>query len=168
MEVDADSDFQATVRDQSTDTTPLESLRKTLPPQNKLIVAILSSTAEDGVKDLITTISDKQITHIDTIIANAGYGTSFTATLATSLADIRADFEINTLSVVRLFIDSFALLSKSTKPKFVLISSALGSIEGMDASPSLGYGMSKAAADYAVRKIHFEHQDIVSLAIYPG
>lgn len=30
------------------------------------------------------------------------------------------------------------------------------------------YGASKAAANYLVRKINFEHDDIVTLAVHPG
>ena len=135
---------------------------------NELMITVLSNTDEEGVKNLVKTLVGKNISHIDTIIANAGYGMSFASARTTSLADIRSDFEINCLSAVRLFQDAFMLLCKSSKPKFVLISSVLGSIEVMDGSPCLSYGMSKAAANYAIRKIHFENQDIVSLAIHPG
>jgi len=132
------------------------------------LICVLSSTDEDGVTKLVKSLEDKEIHHIDTIISNAGYGQSFQSVLTTSIGDIRSDFEINTLSAIRLFQGTFALLSKASESKFVLISSVLGSIEAMNASPSLSYGMSKAAGDYAIRKIHFEHQDIVSVAIHPG
>lgn len=53
--------------------------------------------------------------------------------------------------------------------KFILISSSLGSIGAMESAvPSLAYGFSKAAADYFVRKVHFEEQDITTLAVHPG
>ena len=146
----------------------MESLRENLRSQNGLFISVLSSTDEDGVKNLVRTLAGEGIVHIDIIIANAGYGQSFHSALNTSFTDIRSDFETNTISVIRLFQDTFSLLSKSSKPKFVLMSSVLGSIEMMDASPSLSYGISKAAGNYAIRKIHFEHPAIVSLAIHPG
>jgi len=132
------------------------------------LIDVLSSTDEDGVKSLIGRLTEVNINRIDIIISNAGYGQSFQPVLTTSLAEIRSDFEVNTLSPIRLFQDSFPILSKAPEPKFVLISSVLGSIEVMDASPSLSYGMSKAAGNYAIRKIHFEHQNILSIAIHPG
>jgi norsolorinic acid ketoreductase len=77
-------------------------------------------------------------------------------------------FEINTLAPVALFQASYALLSRAKEPKLILISSSLGSITGMDVSPSLAYGMSKAAANYFVRKVHFEFGDVVAVALHPG
>jgi norsolorinic acid ketoreductase len=50
------------------------------------------------------------------------------------------------------------------------VSSVLGSIGalGGEAGPALAYGVSKAAANFFVRKVHFEHEDVVALAIHPG
>jgi norsolorinic acid ketoreductase len=38
----------------------------------------------------------------------------------------------------------------------------------MEGTPALSYGASKAAANYFVRKVHFEHKEIATLAIHPG
>jgi norsolorinic acid ketoreductase len=35
-------------------------------------------------------------------------------------------------------------------------------------APTLAYGVSKAGANYFVRKVHFEHDGIVALAVHPG
>ena len=35
-------------------------------------------------------------------------------------------------------------------------------------TPSLAYGISKAGANYFMRKIHFEYPEMVSLVIHPG
>lgn len=34
--------------------------------------------------------------------------------------------------------------------------------------PSAGYGASKAAASYLVRKMHFEHEALTAVILYPG
>lgn len=39
-------------------------------------------------------------------------------------------------------------------------------MEGL--APSLAYGISKAGANFFVRKLHFEHEEMVSVAIHPG
>jgi NAD(P)-dependent dehydrogenase (short-subunit alcohol dehydrogenase family) len=36
------------------------------------------------------------------------------------------------------------------------------------AAPTLAYGVSKAGANYFVRKVHFEHAGVVALAVHPG
>lgn len=84
---------------------------------------------------------------------------------------MRDDFEVNTLGPIKLFQAMHPLLAASQAPKFVLISSSLGAISEMEgAIPTLSYGVSKAGANYAVRKIHFEHEyeNIVSFALHPG
>lgn len=49
------------------------------------------------------------------------------------------------------------------------MSSVLGSIgELRHAGPSLAYGMSKAAANFLVRKVHFECDGVTAVAIHPG
>ena len=51
----------------------------------------------------------------------------------------------------------------------MLISSSLGSIGEMEGeAPSLAYGVSKAGANYFVRKVHFEHKDVSAVAVHPG
>jgi norsolorinic acid ketoreductase len=35
-------------------------------------------------------------------------------------------------------------------------------------APTLAYGISKAGANYFVRKVHFEHAGIVAVAVHPG
>jgi len=35
-------------------------------------------------------------------------------------------------------------------------------------TPTLAYGISKAGANYFVRKIHFEFPEICTLAVHPG
>lgn len=61
-------------------------------------------------------------------------------------------------------------MHKSPKPKFVLLGSQAGSIGDMGKAPApmAAYGSSKVMAHYFVRKIHFEHEDIISFAIEPG
>jgi norsolorinic acid ketoreductase len=156
----------ATVR---SDTTPTDDL-KALPAAegSQLIVLILSSTSDASAAALVAGLPAHGVTHIDTIIANAGSGKTFKPVLATSLSSLRDDFEVNTLGPVKLFQAVYPLLKESSKPKFVVISSALGSIGYMDPSPNLSYGVSKVAVNFLVKKVHVEHENIASLAVHPG
>lgn len=125
---------------------------------------------ESEAERMITELTSRhEITKIDVLIANLGAGTEFRSTLDTTPDSILNHFNTNALGPVVLFRKLHPLLNASENPKFILISSSLGSIGEMEGGiPSLAYGMSKAAANYFVRKVHFEHQNITSLAIHPG
>jgi norsolorinic acid ketoreductase len=151
------------------DTTPTDEL-KSLPAAegSQLVVLTLSSTSDTSADTLMASLPAHGITHIDTIIANAGSGTSFHPILSTTLSSIRDDFEVNTLGPIKLFQASYPLLKESPKPKFVLISSSLGSIGAIEPVPNLSYGVSKAAANFFVKKIQIDHEEIAAVAVHPG
>ncbi len=52
----------------------------------------------------------------------------------------------------------------------MLVSSVLGSIgaQSAEAGPAFSYGLSNAAANFFVRKVHFECERVVTVAIHPG
>lgn len=62
------------------------------------------------------------------------------------------------------------LLEAAPMPKFIVLSSAAGNIACQENLPlaSTAYGSSKAAANFATRKIHFEHPKIVTIPIHRG
>jgi norsolorinic acid ketoreductase len=134
----------------------------------KLIIEPLASDTADGTSNLIfTLISGHGITHINTVILNAGIAV-FTPLLTTPLSSLREHLEVNALAPISLFQAAYPLMSKASNPKLTLITSSLGSIGEMDSSPSLAYGMSKAAANYFVREVHFECANVTALAVHPG
>ncbi|RDW69469.1 NAD(P)-binding protein-15 [Coleophoma cylindrospora] len=135
-----------------------------------VIIKSLSSTSETDATTLITSLElSHNITSIDVIIANAGVAASFDSALKTPISELRVDFETNTLGPIKLFQAAYPLLQKSQRgPKFIYISSSLGSIEAKEESPILAYGVSKAAANFFVRTLHFEHEDLVAVALHPG
>jgi norsolorinic acid ketoreductase len=69
-----------------------------------------------------------------------------------------------------LFQATNALLSKAKQPKIVLLGSPFGAIGGMEKhmNPMFAYGTSKAAAHYILRRIHFEHQNLIAFSVDPG
>ncbi|KAI9741504.1 MAG: hypothetical protein M1818_004310 [Claussenomyces sp. TS43310] len=106
---------------------------------------------------------------IDVLVACAGSSPGYHVLRETSANDMRDAFEVNAVGPLSLFQTFYESLVKAERPKFVLISSALGSIEHChQAGPSLAYGASKAAANYVARKIHCEDGRMISLAIHPG
>ena len=129
------------------------------------------STAPDPttVRDRFSTASSG-VDYIDVLICNAGYTDAMTPSLTTSAASLRSAFEVNAIGPLMTFQGLWPLLQKSTSPKFILMTSSLGSISAQEPVPSGGYGPSKAAADWIAKSLHLQmaEQGLVSVAIHPG
>ncbi|KAF9473667.1 NAD(P)-binding protein [Pholiota conissans] len=108
---------------------------------------------------------------VDTVIANAGINNRVGQIHELSIETYNDYFSVNVLGPIVLFQSVRGLLSASTEPRFICISSGRGSLElisrksGIDMS---AYGMSKAALNWVTRKIHFENEWLVSFPICPG
>ncbi|ESZ89520.1 hypothetical protein SBOR_10097 [Sclerotinia borealis F-4128] len=179
----------STQRTPNLDTLPTTLSSLTAAPGSKLIIIPLEfCTSDTGVhkntvSDLVFRLENEGVHHIDTIILNAGAATSFRSVAETDISEVQAHFEINTLWPIQIWQVLRGLLvggvkgeevpvqtKKKTQKKMIYISSALGSITSMhDATPSLAYGISKAGANFFVRKVHFEEdRGVVALAVHPG
>jgi norsolorinic acid ketoreductase len=110
------------------------------------------------------------ITKVDILISNAGLMGLIAPTLQTPAQVVRDQFEVNTIGPLSSIQAFFPLLEKSEAPKFLVLTSSIGSIgdTGSLPMPFFGYGLSKAAANYLVRKLHFENSKLTSMAFNPG
>ncbi|KAL1667286.1 hypothetical protein GGF50DRAFT_48855 [Schizophyllum commune] len=108
--------------------------------------------------------------HLDVVIANAGIGDSYEKALEVPSEQMVRHFEINTNGPLVLFQTTYPLLRESKTPKFVTISSALGSIAlaGQMALDVYAYGTSKAAINWVMRKLHHDFPDMIIFPISPG
>jgi NAD(P)-dependent dehydrogenase (short-subunit alcohol dehydrogenase family) len=82
---------------------------------------------------------------------------------AAPLASMREHFEVNTLGPLVLFQAMYPLLRASTaSPKFIPVSSGVGSIEFGTQLPlqKIAYGTSKAALNYLTRKLRIENDGL--------
>lgn len=147
------------------------SLLKSLPKgegSTLIIVKIDSSSHTDALTAIeeITTVHN--IKTLDVVIANAGINHTFGPVATLPTAAIEEHFNVNAIGPLLLFQASFPLLNKGSK--FIGMSSALGTIGGMELRPfpSTAYGVSKAALNYFTRKIHFENEDLVAFSLDPG
>ncbi|KAL9614690.1 MAG: hypothetical protein Q9167_000819 [Letrouitia subvulpina] len=149
---------------------------------SKLHVLEIESRSENQARKAIASISSlspspssfSSITHLDIVIANAGIypATAFSTVADMDPADLLAHVDVNAVGMVRIFQAALPLLKRSKKnPRFMAVSSSVGSIAGMDAIapfPLGSYGASKAALNFLVRRIHFENEDLVAFAAHPG
>lgn len=88
----------------------------------------------------------------------------------TPVKEVEEHFEVNSLGPFRLFQAVQTLLFKAAAPRFVVISTVLGSIELQKnlTVPDVAYGMSKAAVNFFTAKIHHENPQLIAFPIHPG
>ncbi|KAL6232396.1 hypothetical protein BDW75DRAFT_232843 [Aspergillus navahoensis] len=110
------------------------------------------------------------ISHLDVVIANAGISNDYSPVHSVSPDVVREHVDVNFYGPLHLFQAAYPLLKKSSRPIFVGVGSAMGTIGGMDQRPfpNAAYGPSKAMLHWMVRKIHFENEDFISFISDPG
>jgi len=160
----------AALRDvKSTLAKALTSLPKA--ENSSLIMVKIDSSLENDAAAAVEILGSKHdITKIDTVIANAGIPGTLGPVVSITADEVLNNVRVNSLGPLFLFQATLPLLNKSSRPKFVVLGSQAGSIGDMEKAPfpMAAYGSSKAMTHYFVRKIHFEHKDIISFAVEPG
>jgi norsolorinic acid ketoreductase len=137
----------------------------------RLIIVKIDSLSETDPQAAVQLLqSEHGIEKLDIVIANAGMAKHAGPAYETPIAEMRDHFEVNTIGPLVLFQATKPLLERSSLPKFVVVTSRIGSIGHMDFGqlPVTAYGSSKAAVNYIVRKIHFENPDLIAFPIHPG
>lgn len=117
------------------------------------------------------------LTYLDVVIANAAIATNYGPASTMQLEHLQNHMMINTYSVLLLFQATRLLLQQAPRnaqqqqAKFVFIGAPISTItemEGCARAPLSAYGVTKLAANYLVRKFHFENKWLVSFVIDPG
>ncbi|KAB8075825.1 hypothetical protein BDV29DRAFT_171347 [Aspergillus leporis] len=166
-----------------TNTTILATVRNTeaatsLKSDSAAITPGSASTLHIIELDFTTAISPEKIRqaipttipHIDVLIANAGWATSMKTATETTAEDLRTSFEINTIAPLLTFQAFWPLLQKSSTPKFIAITSSVGSIADQEPVPGGAYGPSKAALNWLTMALHVQNEEegLVAVALHPG
>ncbi|KPM42966.1 hypothetical protein AK830_g3587 [Neonectria ditissima] len=112
----------------------------------------------------------KSVNHLDVVIANAGVHRHFGPVSAMPIEELPYHIAVNTAAPIVLLQACLPLLKHSSSPKFVVVSSTLGSLAEVDNFPQNAgaYGASKAAVNYLMRKVHYEEPWLASMVICPG
>lgn len=137
---------------------------------SKLIIVKVDATSPVDASAAIESLKSQGITHIDVLIANSGLLDQWGPVSKVDAQDLRNHIEVNTIAPILLFQAAFPLLEKSANPKFFVVSTNIASLELMPhiPLPTIAYGMSKAAINYAVKKIHHENPSISAVVLHPG
>jgi len=163
----------AAVRDPSSATS--KSLAK-LPvgPGSTLITVLFDASSETSIKNAINTLTSLfPIKTVNVVIAAAGIVEFEGTVLQTSIQGTRDQYNTNLIGNLALFQNIFPLLKTSEDgalPKFVTISSTVGSIGDMENWPmnATAYGMSKVALNWLTKKIHIENKGLIAFSVHPG
>jgi len=146
----------------------LQSLSK--QHQGRIHIVKLTSGDIDDNKAAAATIA-REVGHLDVVIANAGIAKHIGRVEDTPIKEMIDHYHVNTIGPLVLFQSTASLLKQSpSQPKFIVISSVVGSITLTDQvrMQATAYGASKAAVNYITRKIHFENEHLCAFVIHPG
>lgn len=125
-----------------------------------------------NVAPLSSALLASDIDRLDIVISNAGLNSSFDSVQDTAIQAMRHDFEVNVVGTMSLFQACRPLLHSGQAKKFIVITSSVGSIKGleMENMPGVSYGASKAAVNWVGKKISVEYakQGFKVGIIHPG
>ncbi|EEY16816.1 aflatoxin biosynthesis ketoreductase nor-1 [Verticillium alfalfae VaMs.102] len=141
----------------------------------KLIIVKLDSAITTDAAKAVAYIRSQGITSLDIVIANAGIAQDGTSVLSTSVANTLKHFQVNALGPLTLVQATADLLkaSKTVAPKFVVISTIIGSISSQEIfshfpKTSSPYGASKTSLNWFIRLLSFEEPWLTSILFHPG
>lgn len=141
---------------------------------SKLIVIQIDSANEKDPDSAVALLRKEHgIESLDIVIANAGISHSGGPVGQTSTNAATEHFVINSIGPINLFQAVAPLLNSSKAPKFIAISSLIGTISGQEllrgTPPQLSpYGASKAALNWFIRRLHEEEDWLTTFVVHPG
>lgn len=135
--------------------------------ESSLLIIKIDSADNSSAASGIASISDR-INHLDLVIANAGILTHQGPLSEIPLDQLTSHFAINTVAPIALLQAAKPLLRNATNPKFVVVSSSMGSITEIVTDQFGAYGSSKAAVNFLMRVVHMEEEWLTSMVICPG
>ncbi|KAK4947670.1 hypothetical protein LTR10_013616 [Elasticomyces elasticus] len=165
-----DTTVIALVRDPEDETT--KSLAASIPDAKRLLIIPYDAKQPDSAAKAVSVLeTTHDIKHLDVVIANAGALLWHGPAIETPTDAIHESITVNTIGPLLLFRACLPLMQSSAAPKFIAISSAIGStgqIPKFAQSQTLPYGISKAALNHTVRKLSVDHPEIVVGLLTPG
>jgi norsolorinic acid ketoreductase len=164
----------AGVRNVATQAAALDELPKA--DGSQLITVQLDSSSETDAEEAVRELrNDYGLSYLDVVIANAAIAANYGPASTMAVEHLDMHIKVNTYAVLRLFQCVLRMLqeaaSHAAPPQFVLVGAPLSTItqiEDCARAPLINYGLSKLAANYLVRKFHFENKWLVAYIVDPG
>ncbi|KAK3291643.1 uncharacterized protein B0H64DRAFT_367029 [Chaetomium fimeti] len=138
---------------------------------SKLILVSIEGTSLTDPQQAVDDIKAAGIDHVDVVIANAAVSPPLVPMDTIPIKDVEECFRTNTLSPLLLFQALKPLLDRSTSPKWMSVSSAVGSITNI---PVFGlyavsaYGISKAGLNWFTMGLHTGNEKLIAFSVHPG
>lgn len=138
-----------------------------MPKTDKVITVRIASDSKTDAKEAMKELqSNHGITRLDLVIANAAVNPTGAHLKDADPDDMEAAWRINVLGPLILFQATLPLQPAGSK--FIVMSSGAGTIDREHRLGSGAYGHSKAAVNFIVRRLHYEHPDLIILSLDPG
>lgn len=118
---------------------------------SELVLAKVESSSPTDAASVVEELKARGIGHIDVVIANVGISPPVIPLESVPVDEVKNAFDINALGPLALYQGCYPLLHKASNPKFITISSAAGSIGGMEKNGAFvapAYCISKAALNW--------------------
>ncbi|RYP51213.1 hypothetical protein DL768_003419 [Monosporascus sp. mg162] len=137
---------------------------------SRLMLVSIENTSTTDAKKAVEDIEAAGVGHIDIVISNAAVSPDLAPLDAIDTKVLVDTFSINAVSSVLLFQAVHKLLIKASAPKWISVSSRVGSIgQPADFYWHVGaYGMSKAAQNWFTSTIHIAVESLTAFAVHPG
>jgi len=139
-----------------------------------LVLLALDCADPNAAITAIETLQKKHpnITSIDVVIPNAAIASNFGPTSTMPTGVLENHMQVNCYSVLQLFQATKPLLEKSKQnPRFLFIGAPISTITAMaetGRAPLGAYSVSKLAANFVVRKLHYENKWLIAFIVDPG
>ena len=134
--------------------------------ENTLAVAY-DATSPTAAQSAADVLSSKGVETIDVVLANAGIMKHFGLLKDAPFSEYKDQMLINAVAPLVLF-QAFLPFLKPNHSKFI-VTSTLFAPNVPEHQPGVGpYKISKNAANFLVRQLHFEHPDQIIFSVSPG
>lgn len=140
-----------------------------------VVVEIAGASSPDPLREVFEAATGSSVAHVNVLICCAGMAPALKPTVSITAQDLRDAVEVNAIGPLLAFQGLWGHLSKShavshTPPKFIVLSSSVGSIGAMEPFPGGAYGPSKATVNHLIRSLHLQMagDGLVSVALHPG
>ncbi|KAI0105032.1 hypothetical protein GGR51DRAFT_560636 [Nemania sp. FL0031] len=158
------------VRDESSATA--QELKAFTPAEgSRLVLVKIDGTDFADPEKAIKEVRNSGIDHIDIAISVVGGAGGLSPLAKVSPEELTTAFNLNALGPLRLYQAAKPLLDKSIAPKWVAVTSAVGSIGNMEkfgAHVAPAYGVGKAGLNWITMAAHCGNQDWIAFVVHPG